>query len=97
MCRSNRFTVGNSETYAGGAAGGDEWKRRDAPKHAPYLEPVSPPDNHPANRYCTSHCTRRTNRSKLTVGNEETCDRELYWRSARNYTIVVYIGAVHAE
>lgn len=28
-----------------GGGGGDEW-RRDAPKHAPYLEPVSPPDTH---------------------------------------------------
>lgn len=46
---SNRFNVGNSEGYVAGAP--DEWKRRDAPKHAPYLEPVSPPDNHPANRY----------------------------------------------
>ncbi|XP_037292583.1 uncharacterized protein LOC115455707 isoform X3 [Manduca sexta] len=38
---------------AGGAGapapGADEWKRRDPPKHAPYLEPVSPPDNHHAN------------------------------------------------
>ena len=39
---SSRFGVaGGSEPF-----GGDEWKRRDAPKHAPYLEPVSPPDNH---------------------------------------------------
>ncbi|KAF9408087.1 hypothetical protein HW555_012109, partial [Spodoptera exigua] len=45
---ANRFTVGNSEGYVAGSA--EEWKRRDAPKHAPYLEPVSPPDNHPANR-----------------------------------------------
>lgn len=45
MHHNNRFSVGNSEAYAS-----EEWKRRDAPKHAPYLEPVSPPDNHPANR-----------------------------------------------
>ncbi|KAH9645505.1 hypothetical protein HF086_007021 [Spodoptera exigua] len=49
MHHNNRFTVGNSEGYVAGSA--EEWKRRDAPKHAPYLEPVSPPDNHPANRY----------------------------------------------
>lgn len=48
MHHNNRFNVGNSEGYVAGAP--DEWKRRDAPKHAPYLEPVSPPDNHPANR-----------------------------------------------
>lgn len=33
-------------------AGADDW-RRDAPKHAPYLEPVSPPDTHHA-RYAIS-------------------------------------------
>lgn len=52
MHHNNRFAVQNSEGYGAGSGAGanDEWKRRDAPKHAPYLEPVSPPDNHPANR-----------------------------------------------
>lgn len=37
--------AGGAAGGGGAGGGGDEW-RRDAPKHAPYLEPVSPPDPH---------------------------------------------------
>ncbi|XP_028159967.1 uncharacterized protein LOC114352541 [Ostrinia furnacalis] len=57
MHHNSRFGVTTSEGYtvsvsaSGAAAAAEDWKRRDAPKHAPYLlEPVSPPDNHHANR-----------------------------------------------
>lgn len=50
--------AGAPQGVQGGQGGqGDEWKRRDVPKHAPYLEPVSPPDNHLANRYATKQFT----------------------------------------
>ncbi|KAI8441801.1 hypothetical protein MSG28_005487 [Choristoneura fumiferana] len=57
---NSRYAAGVSGaeyTASGGGGGGGggggaegEWKRRDPPKHAPYLEPVSPPDTHHANR-----------------------------------------------
>ncbi|XP_061382083.1 uncharacterized protein LOC116777108 isoform X2 [Danaus plexippus] len=55
---NNRFAVSSADSYTSGGAGGgaaagggqaEEW-RREAPKHAPYLEPVSPPDNHHSGR-----------------------------------------------
>lgn len=48
MHHNNRFSTPISEAYIQQqqSSSNEDWKRRDAPKHAPYLEPVSPPDHH---------------------------------------------------